>query len=378
MKLALVGPYPVDTARIPGGVAAVTYYLTQGLAKFPDLDVHVISATKQVERDKVVQGGNITVSYLSYPKTRVIPNQFRDITRIRGVLRDLRPDLVHSQTPSGADAGYQARLPTVLTIHGIPAQERRFARGLGNKLGAALAPWLTKRALLRADAGIAISPYVVEHYRGLRSVRWHHIANPIQDEFFVEAGSEHPMKMLYAGVMYARKNIPGLIRAFRLVHEAHSTAELFICGKVLEPQIFDWARAYVAEHGLGDRVHLLGFVDQEELARHFAEAAVICLFSEEETAPMIIAQAMCAAKPVVSTAAGGVPHMVSDGRTGFVVPIGDERAFADRALRLLNDAGLRRRMGVEGRQVAEARFRTDAVIRQTLKVYESVLSARGR
>lgn len=378
MKLALVGPYPVDTARIPGGVAAVTYYLTQGLARFPDIEVHVIAATKQVQRDETVRSGNITVHYLSYPKARLVPNQLRDIARIKRVLSELRPDLVHSQTPSGADAGYQTRLPTVLTIHGIPTQERRFARGIGNRLGATLAPWLTRRALLRADAGIAISPYVVEHYRSLSSVRWHNIANPIQDEFFVDGGSEHPAKLLYAGVMYARKNIPGLIRAFHLVHQAHAAAELFICGKVLEPQIFEWARRYVADNGLGDRVHLLGFVDQEELARHFTEAAVICLFSEEETAPMIIAQAMCAAKPVVSTAAGGVPHMVVHDRTGYIVPIGDERGFADCTLRLLRDESLRRNLGAEARRIAEARYRTEAIVRQTIDVYESVLSSHGR
>lgn len=293
-------------------------------------------------------------------------------------MRETKPDLVHSQTPSGADAGFQAGLPTVLTIHGIPEQERRFARGLSNRLGAALAPWLTRRALTHADAGIAISPYVVDHYHHLKTVRWHHIANPIQDDFFVEAGAEHPAKMLYAGVMYARKNIPGLIRAFHLIHAANANAELFICGKVMEPQIFDWARDYVAAHGLSSTVHLLGFVSQGELARHFSEAAVICLFSEEETAPMIIAQAMCAAKPVISTAAGGVPHMVADGRTGFVVPIGDERAFADRALQLLRDDAMRRRMGAEAREVAESRFRTDAVVRQTIDVYEAVLAARRR
>ncbi len=378
MKIALVGPYPTDLQKIPGGVAAVTYYLAQGLANLPGNELHIIAATKHVTNDEVIQLGPLTVHYLSYPQVRIMPNQMRDIGRIRTVLRDLEPDIVHSQTPSGADAASQLGLPCVLTIHGIPEQERRFAKGLSNRLGATLAPWLTRRALRRADAAIAISPYVTDSYRDCPNLTWYNISNPIEDRFFDSSDEALPGKLLYAGVMSERKNIPGLVRAFKRVSERNGDAQLFICGKIMDEQIFAETKRYIDQEGLNARVHLLGFVSQEELARHFAEAAVLCLFSNEETAPMIIAQAMCAGKPVVSTAAGGVPYLMRDGETGFVVPMEDEAAFAERVLALLGDTELQTRMGNCGRALANDLFRTESVAQQTIAVYREVLARRRR
>jgi glycosyltransferase involved in cell wall biosynthesis len=93
---------------------------------------------------------------------------------------------------------------------------------------------------------------------------------------------------------------------------------------------------------------------------------------------MIIAQAMCAGKPVVSTAAGGVPYLMRDGESGFVVPMEDEAAFAERVLTLLGDTQLQSRMGNFGRQLANDLFRTESVAQQTIAVYREVLARRRR
>ena len=192
MKVALVGPYPVESDKIPGGVAAVTYYLAQGLAELPNVDLHVVSATKLVTKDTTSRFGNICVHFLSGPRSRFIPNQIRDIGRIHKVLLDISPDIVHSQTSSGADAAARAKLPVVLTIHGIPDQERRFAVGLADKLGAAIAPWLTRRALGKADAGIAISQYIIDFYNKFTALPWYSIHNPVENRFFEISGQELP------------------------------------------------------------------------------------------------------------------------------------------------------------------------------------------
>jgi len=373
LKVALIGPYPVNTDKIAGGIAAVTYYLTQGMVKDPDLELHVISASKLVTEERTVKDDRLTVHYLAHRKNRLVPNLIRDIVRIQPFLRELAPDIVHSQTPSGIIAADREGLPAVITIHGIPEQEIQYARSLPERFGAMLQTQLARYALKRAKRCIAISPYVVNSFPKFRHLAWHHIHNPIEDRFFGLAGGEIPHKMLYAGVVNERKNLPGLVRAFALILAANPAAELFICGKVQEPAEMETVRQLVAEHDLSDKIHLLGFISQEELSRHFAEAAIICLFSREETAPMIIAQAMCAGKPVVARAAGGVPFLIRDGETGFVVAKGDEQAFADRSLQLLADAELRARFGRRGIELAEELFRADAVAAQTKQVYLQAL-----
>jgi glycosyltransferase involved in cell wall biosynthesis len=135
-------------------------------------------------------------------------------------------------------------------------------------------------ALRRADAAIAISPYVTDSYRDCpNSDLVQHQQSHRRSIFETPPTNALPGKLLYAGVMSERKNIPGLVRAFKRVSERNGDAQLYICGKVMDEQVFAETKRYIDQEGLNARVHLLGFVSQEELARHFAEAAVLCLYS---------------------------------------------------------------------------------------------------
>lgn len=373
MRVALIGPYPEDPSTRAGGIAAVTYCLAEGLRRLPDLELHVVAASEKLESDRHEADGDFHVHYLLSSGPSYVPHSVRGRGRIRGALRDIAPDVVHSQTALGALAGVALKIPTVLTIHGIVRREIPYAKGFSGRLGTALQAWVTDRALARVRHGIAISQYVVASYPHARRVRWHRIHNPVEDRFYEVESCEAGQKMLYAGLVSDRKNVLGLVQSFARVLARAPAAELFICGKIVNPEHHARVREFVEENRLAQNIHLLGFISQEELARHFAEAAVIGLFSNEETAPMIIAQAMCARKPVVATAAGGVPELMRDGETGFVVDVGDQEAFAEKAVALLLDAELRRRMGERGREVAERLFRADAVAAKTKLVYDEML-----
>jgi glycosyltransferase involved in cell wall biosynthesis len=374
MRVALIGPYPEDPSTRAGGIAAVTYCLAEGLRRIPDLELHVVAVSGKVEADRHESDGDFHVHYLMSSGPSFLPHSVRGGGRIREVLRHIEPDVVHSQTALGALAGVALKIPTVLTIHGIVRREIRYAKGFSGRVGTVLQAWLTDRALARVRHGIAISQYVVASYPRARRVRWHRIHNPVEDRFYEVENRDAGPKMLYAGLVSDRKNVLGLVQAFVRVLERAPEAQLFICGKIVNPDHHARVREFVERYELAKNIHLLGFISQEELARHFAEAAVICLFSNEETAPMIIAQAMCARKPVVATAAGGVPDLMRDGETGFVVDVGDERAFAEKSLALLQDEELRRRMGERGREVAERLFRADVVAAKTKVVYDEMLA----
>jgi glycosyltransferase involved in cell wall biosynthesis len=130
----------------------------------------------------------------------------------------------------------------------------------------------------------------------------------------------------------------------------------------------------VARLGLEDAVRFLGPVAPEELAGEYARAACLVLVSRQETLPVAVQEAMAVGLPVIASPVGGVPHLVREGETGFLVPHGDPAALAERMVRLLRDGELRRRMGSVGRSVAEERFRLEDVCRRTLDVYREVLA----
>jgi glycosyltransferase involved in cell wall biosynthesis len=103
---------------------------------------------------------------------------------------------------------------------------------------------------------------------------------------------------------------------------------------------------------------------------------ISCLSSVHEGVPLVLAESMAAAVPVVATACGSVPDMVTDGVEGFVVGVGDHDALADRLIALASDPHLRRRLGAAGRDRARRQFD----IAETARGYERLVTqvARGR
>ena len=77
--------------------------------------------------------------------------------------------------------------------------------------------------------------------------------------------------------------------------------------------------------------------------------------------------------PVVATKVGGVPELVEDGVTGFLVPPKDSKALAEALRKLIDDPDLRQRMGRAGRGKALREFTLDRMLRETERVYEEVL-----
>jgi glycosyltransferase involved in cell wall biosynthesis len=104
--------------------------------------------------------------------------------------------------------------------------------------------------------------------------------------------------------------------------------------------------------------------------------------SDYEGSPQSVLEFLEAAKPVVVTAVGGVPDMVRDGETGYLVPPRDPEALADGLARLLRDPGRAAAMGAAGQDLRRTEFTMDGMISQTEalyeELYERVAAERGR
>ena len=109
--------------------------------------------------------------------------------------------------------------------------------------------------------------------------------------------------------------------------------------------------------GLDHHITWTGMIDDPFGEGVFAAADVVCQFSRwEEVFGWMIAEAMAHAKPVVATRAGGIPEVVTDNVTGYLVERGDIAAMADRVVELLNNRELRAQLGQMGRQIVSERF----------------------
>ena len=114
----------------------------------------------------------------------------------------------------------------------------------------------------------------------------------------------------------------------------------------------------IAQHGLKDAVSLLGALSRTEVLQHLVDCNVLVLPSvtgpdgDMEASPVAISEAMAMSRPVLSTFHGGIPEIVEDGATGFLVQEHDVDTLADRMSAFIEDRGLGERMGNMGRSKA--------------------------
>jgi glycosyltransferase involved in cell wall biosynthesis len=113
----------------------------------------------------------------------------------------------------------------------------------------------------------------------------------------------------------------------------------------------------------------LGFVPHEQIGELYDRAAVVVLVSEMEGLPNVVLEAMAHGKVVVATPVGGIPSVIEDGRTGFLVPVGDAVALRETLKRLLADPDLRARVGAAARERVAEYCSWDRVTNRTIQVY---------
>jgi glycosyltransferase involved in cell wall biosynthesis len=118
----------------------------------------------------------------------------------------------------------------------------------------------------------------------------------------------------------------------------------------------EYARLAV-EYGIADHVTWTGLVKDPMAEGVFAAADISCQASRwEEAFGLVLAEAMAFGKPIVATRVGGIPEVVEDGVSGFLVARGDTAALAEKFAMLARDPDLRQRLGHAGRRRAEAEF----------------------
>lgn len=125
-----------------------------------------------------------------------------------------------------------------------------------------------------------------------------------------------------------------------------------------------------AAMGIEDRVTWTGMVEDPFGEGVFAAADVVCQFSRwEEVFGWMIAEAMAHGKPVVATRVGGIPELITNGESGFLVERGDTAVMSERILTLLADRELRARMGQAGRATVSEKFDLRKNVAQLISSY---------
>ena len=163
------------------------------------------------------------------------------------------------------------------------------------------------------------------------------------------------------------KGILDLLAAAQIVASRNEDVHFVIVG---DGPFRDEYEHRAREMGLKERVTWTGLVEDPFSAGVYDAADILCQVSRwEEVFGWVIAEAMAYRRPVVATRVGGIPELLTDGDTGFLVERGDVEGLATKLLTLIDNPGRRRSMGIAGRARVDERFDLRKNVSRLLRAY---------
>ncbi|MCZ7590791.1 MAG: glycosyltransferase [Kiritimatiellae bacterium] len=292
----------------------------------------------------------------------------------RSLIRELRTRLRTIKSPILHTVGYKAHIhalvaarklaKTVTTIHGWlvrPELKERFYE------------WLEVRALRHDDAVVCLTSFYEQQLlaAGVCPERLHHISTglcpdqlPALEE--AERWPDSPFTIALIGRLSWEKNHDLLLRAAVRLRESGQRFRILLAGEGPERANIE---ANVEVLNLSDCVQLLGYVPMAPL---LPSVHCVALCSRIENLPLSLLESMAWGRPVVATSVGGVPDVVAEGETGFLVSDNDDAALADRLQRLMQNHELAQSLGRAGRKRVETEFAFARCIDRHLALYTAL------
>lgn len=319
------------------------------------------------------------VEVTDYPLFEYPPYSLALASRLVEVARSERLDLIHAHyaIPHAVSA-YLAqemlsdhRVPFITTLHGTDI----------TLVGNAPSFWpITHFILEKSDAVTAVSQYLKDEtcrffdvdreievipnfvprqlaQREGKRKRRHHLA------------SENEAILVHISNFRPIKRIPDVIQIFARVRRTRP-ARLLLVGDGPERGP---AERLADELGVGEDVYFLGM--QLEVEEILGIADLLLLPSQTESFGLVALEAGACGVPVIATQVGGLPEVVEDGRTGFLLPLGDVEGMAEAALKILSDPALHREMGESARRRAREKFGASRVVKLYTDLYDRLLQA---
>jgi len=373
MKIGIVC-YPTH-----GGSGVVASELAIGLAK-KGHEMHIVSYAPPFRLRTFHQNIFIhEIEVASYPLFKYPPYELGLVTKLVELAEAYDLDIIHAHyaVPHAASAYLakqifnSSRLKTITTLHGtditLVGADPSFHR-------------VVKFAIEKSDGVTAVSRYLmtrtIEEFDIRREIRvipnFIDATRPAQNhdvcsrEAFAPRGEKI---LMHASNFRPVKRIADVVRIFARVRD-EIPSKLLLIGEGPE-RLF--IQQLVRELKLGSDVHFLG--EQDQLEPLFFCADLFLLPSEQESFGLTALEAMNCGVPVIGSAVGGMPEVITHGETGYLFPVGDIASMAAYAVALLTDPARLELFSIQAKRRAEQNFNADEIIPRYEAFYEEILKS---
>lgn len=306
---------------------------------------------------------------------------------VTNLLKEGKVNIVHGSAADGYLLSSFENVPYVLTIHAVLADEiSKTSEFVDSMKNLRLDRLLILKTLIEAERFAALradvivvpstySKYQVIKYYGVSSKKIEVIPHGVNVEEFdsFKQISRHKqgkedIRICFVGRITKRKGLIYLIRAVEMLRKRNYQVSLEIVGDGPQRKTLE---EYVRKKGLS-YIRFLGNLSHKEKLERLSMCDIFCMPSLHEAFGIAILEAMAARKPVVASNVGGIPEVVLDGVTGFLVPPCDIISIAEAIEKLVIDEELRLKMGMNAYRRA-SQFPWRKAAESLLRIYNRLL-----
>jgi glycosyltransferase involved in cell wall biosynthesis len=300
------------------------------------------------------------------------------VARVVRLLREHRIDVLQTHDAQTRRIGVIAAALTgvwhITSVHGWIFNDRKERA----------AKWLDARLIRQADAVIAVSDRLKQELEaaGVPPQRITVLRNAILLRDYAVAGTASSVRREFGiredqpvisivGRLSLEKGHETFLQAASTIAKSHPDLRCLIVG---DGPLEHTLRQRVQELGLTAQVVFTGH--RSQLADIYAATDVLVISSLTEGIPNVLLEAFAHGKPAVATSVGGVPEVLEDGRSGWLVSVGDHQAIARHVVRLLDAPELRAQMGATARATIEQQFSFENRTKALETLYDRITHAR--
>jgi len=374
--------YCTDTVCYPGGIQRITIAKANALADIKGNDVWIVVSdnkrpTPVLTISEKVHLVDLDVNYYEddwKSKLHVLKGIFvkrsEHKCKLRKLLERIQPDIVISTGTSEKYFLPRLRLSSktafIREIHFTSDYRKRVANNLFERLSAWVGDFLDYKIYIKKYNEIVVLTKEDKECNWRKSNHVKVIPNPITISHNYRSTLNNKV-VITAGRLTMQKNFLSLINVWSIVHQSYPDWKLEIWGEGLQQQEL---QHQIEKNHLQACAHLMGYTD--DIITKFAEASVFLSTSLFEGFPLVFVEAMSCGLPIISYECPfGPKDIITEGKDGFLVPVGDEQAMAERIIYLIEHADVLQQMGAAALDKSKL-YSMDIIIQRWVLLFQQM------
>lgn len=317
-------------------------------------------------------------------------------TAIQAAAVEGKPDLIHCSGQVASEAaeilGRIWRIPYVLTVHSnqLAGLNQTALRVNAAERDVYATKEVSSRIAGRSDIAICVSRFVLEELRdvfGVPERKLRLVHNGIDTKPFIAAVQRESAAkirraargrkvVLFVGRLIPDKGPQTIIQAARklILERGRRDLSFFIGGGGRLRRLL---QARIRRHKLTDDVFLLGELSHHEAIESYFGADLVVMPSLHEGFPLTALEALAAGRPLLASRVGGLPEIIDEGDTGFLIDEKTPEAWANAIESIVDDPERMVRCGQNGRALVLDKFSSEAMVDATANVYEQAMGLKA-